>query len=204
MIEVLGRRKEIEDYLTKLEVTRAKEDEVVVSVPQPRKSVTLAPDSLGTTNFKAPVIEPVKDTAPKLVIAAPTLPSPYLINPSEPFMVAIVLERIDPAYVNEVLYSFNNSSRKNFNNQPVEVTKKKLRDNLWIVMLRSAEFKNAETALNYINYIKPLAVKEIISWLEATKYSYIILNETNLNLLVQDPNMPLYQKVLKETFPGKF
>ena len=204
MIEVLGRRKEIEDYLTKLEVTRAKEDEVVVSVPEPRKQVTLVPDSLSKTVIKAPVLKPFKDSAPALVIATPTQVSPYIIDPTEPYMVAIVLERIDPAYVNEVLYGFNNSSRKNFNNQPVEVAKKKLRDNLWVVTLKSAEFKNAEAAINYINYIKPIAQKEIISWLDAGKYSYIIISEPTMQLLEQDPNIPLYQKVLKETFPGKF
>jgi hypothetical protein len=71
-------------------------------------------------------------------------------------------------------------------------------------MLRSAEFKNAETAVDYINYIKPIAQKELISWLDASKYSYIILSEMNYELLQQDPNMPLYLKVLRETFPGKF
>jgi hypothetical protein len=39
MIDVLGRRKEIEEiYLTKLEITRAKEDETVISLPKPRHS----------------------------------------------------------------------------------------------------------------------------------------------------------------------
>ncbi|CAN5446686.1 hypothetical protein BH10BAC3_BH10BAC3_27180 [soil metagenome] len=204
MIEVLGRRKEIEDYLTKLEVTRAKEDEVVVSRPEPRKDIVMTPDSLKRANITAPVIKPTKDSSTILITAVATQPSPYIINGAEPFMVALVMEKVDPAYVNEALYSLNNSSRKNFNGQPVEATKKKLRDNLWIIMLRSPEFKNAEAAVNYINYLKPVAQKEIISWLDTSKYSYIILNEANLSLLSQDPNMPLYQKVLKETFPGKF
>ncbi|MES2649459.1 MAG: hypothetical protein V4717_21455 [Bacteroidota bacterium] len=204
LVEVLGRRKEIEAYLTKLEVTRAKEDEVVISRPEPRKDIVMTPDSLKTTTIAAPVLTPTKDSSRILVAAVPTKASPYIINPADPTMVAILLEKIDPAYVNEVLYSFANSSRKNFNGQPVEATKKKLRENLWIVMLRSPEFKNAESAFAYINYIKPVAQKEIISWLEASKYSYIMLSEANLALLQQDPNMPLYLEILRQTFPGKF
>ena len=63
-------------------------------------------------------------------------------------------------------------------------------------MLRSAEFKNAETAVDYINYIKPLAQKEIISWLDASKYSYTILSEANLNLLKQAIDLALLQQNL--------
>lgn len=204
MIDVLGRRKEIEAYLTKLEITRAKEDEVVTAIPQPRRQATLTPDTLQRTIVQAPEIKLVKDTAPKLVVATPTQSSPYLIDPSSPFMVAIVLEKIDPAYVNEVFYGFNNSSRKNFNNQPVDAAKKKLKENLWVVTLRSPSFTNAQSAIDYIQYVKPVAQKEIIPWLDANKYAYIIISENNMSLLEQDPNMALYQKVLKETLPGKF
>jgi tetratricopeptide (TPR) repeat protein len=204
MIDVLGRRKEIEEYLTKLEITRAKEDETVISLPKPRQQQLAPPDSLKKTDLKATTITPIKDTTSKLVTGVVTQPSPYTINPSEPVMVAMLLEKVDPAYVNEVLYAFTNSGRKNFHGQMVEASKKKLKENLWLVMLRSAEFKNAETAVDYISYIKPIAQKELISWLDASKYSYIILSEQNYDLLQQDPNMPLYLKVLRETFPGKF
>jgi hypothetical protein len=204
MIDVLGRRKEIEEYLTKLEITRAKEDETVISLPKPRQQQLAAPDSLKNSNIKATTITPIIDTTPKLKTGVVTQPSPYTINPAEPVMVAMLFEKVDPAYVNEVLYAFTNTGRKNFHGQMVEASKKKLKDNLWLVMLRSAEFKNAETAVDYINFIKPIAQKELISWLDASKYSYIILSENNLQLLQQDPNMPLYLKVLRETFPGKF
>ncbi len=207
MIEVLGRRKEIEDYLTKLEVTRAKEDETVVSLPEPRKSTTTVQpkDSAANKIIQPPVTVPAIDSSSKkLVTAVPTQVSPYIIDPAEPCTVAIVLEKIDPAYVNEVLYSFNSSSRKNFNGQPVTASKKKLKDGLWLLLLQSPEFKNAAAGVDYISYIKPIAEKEIISWLDASKYSYSIISATNMTLLEQDPNIGLYQKVLKETFPGKF
>lgn len=205
MIDVVSRRKEIENYLTKLEITRAKEDETVVSLPKLRQQPLQAPDSFKTvTNVKPTIIVPTKDTTTKLVTGVVTKPSPYKINPAEPCMVAMLLEKVDPAYVNEILYAFSNSTRKNFHGQQVDVAKKKLKDNLWLVTLQSTEFKNAEAGVEYITYIKPIAQKELISWLDASKYSYIILSEANYSLLQQDPNMPLYLQVLKQTFPGKF
>jgi hypothetical protein len=48
----------------------------------------------------------------------------------------------------------------------VEASKRKLKDNLWLVMLRSSEFKMQEMALDYISFIKPIAQKELISWLD--------------------------------------
>jgi tetratricopeptide (TPR) repeat protein len=206
MIEVLGRRKEIEEYLTKLEITRAKEDEAaVIPVVRPKQqAIVTIPDSLRpkTDNIKPSVV--TKDTASKLIAVAPSQVSPYIINPAEPCLVAMVLEKVDPAYVNEAWYALNASSRKNFNGQQVDVVKKKLKDNLWLITFSSAEFKNAETGVGFISYLKPIVQKELLTWLDASKYSYIILSEANYNLLQQEPNMVLYQKVLRETFPGKF
>lgn len=204
MSEVLGRRKEIEAYLTRLEITRAREDEVVTTIARPVVSPATNPVPMNTAAVKTTGIQPVKDSAAGLVTAIPTQVSPYVINPLEPCMVAIVLEKVDPAYVNEVLYALSHSNQKNFNGQSFEASKLKLKENLWLVTLRSASITNAESAVNYISYIKPLAQKNIISWLEPSKYQFILLSENNLNLLQQDPNLSLYQKVLRETFPGKF
>jgi tetratricopeptide (TPR) repeat protein len=224
MIEVLGRRKEIEDYLTKLQITRAEEDNTAPFIPSPLNNVLYPTsdkkmdsafktielpvankknDSSKTADISVPTI-PADSTGKILVTNTPKTVSPYTIHAAEPGMVAIVLEKVDPAYVNEVMYSFNSSSRRHFNGIQVDASKKKLKDNLWVVMLKSEEFKNVQAMVDYINYIKPVAQKDIISWLDSSKYYYTVISEENLNLLQLDPNIGLYQQVLKETFPGKF
>jgi outer membrane protein assembly factor BamD (BamD/ComL family) len=150
IIEVLGKRKEIEEYLTKLEVTRAKEDEVVVIREPVRVRPANIPASDSVLRPTQVVTMPKTDTVAAVITATPTQVSPYLINPNEPAIVALVLEKVDPAYVNEVLYSFNSSSRKNFNGNAVEASKLKLRDGLWLLLLKSASLKDAVSSLEYI------------------------------------------------------
>jgi len=129
---------------------------------------------------------------------------PYTIRAAEAQMVAIVLENIDPAYVNEVTYSISNSPLRNSATASVVVEKKKLRDKLWLVLLRSPSFVSATDAYAYIEYLKPVAQKNILSWLDAAKYRYILLSEENLNKLLEDPTLDVYESILKKTYPGKF
>jgi hypothetical protein len=216
MIEVLGRRSEIEAYLNNLQVTRAKEDEVVRSAPParpatPAQQPNAAQQAAATAQAAAKLPDvAAKDTAtnkvmpPAAVPGAPMVVSPYIFPPNQEYYVALVMEKIDPAYVNEANYSFANSPRKNFNGQPVEPTKLKVKDGLWLLLLKSPAFKSDSEALAYINYIKPVASKEILTWLDAARYSYIIINESSLQALQQDSNLELYKKALQQQYPGQF
>ncbi|MCA0381768.1 MAG: hypothetical protein LCH58_06385 [Bacteroidetes bacterium] len=206
--EVLPRRKEIEDYLSKLEVTRATEERMVVPVtthatkPGPVTTQTQKP-SQPVAPTVAP--KPVKDTvSTQLVETKVEKPSRFNLLPNASQNVAIVLENIDPAYVNEVLYSINSSPRKNSPVATVTAEKKKLKDNLFLVILRSPAFTDASAAYTYIDYFKPVASKQVLTWLDAAKYRFIIINDASIEALAQDPNMAEYEQLLKQSFPGKF
>jgi tetratricopeptide (TPR) repeat protein len=137
-------------------------------------------------------------------VGKPTTPSPYKINANEKQVVAIVLERIDPAYVNEVAYSLTHSSFKNIDDNEVEVVKKKIRDNLWLVELRSNGFKNMQAAYEYIKYIKPITKNELVTWLDESKYYFVTISEESLKEIEKSGDVKLYYKVLQEAVPGKF
>jgi tetratricopeptide (TPR) repeat protein len=139
-----------------------------------------------------------------VTVGKPTTPSPYKINANEKQVVAIVLERIDPAYVNEVAYSLTHSSFKNIDNNEVEVIKKKIRDNLWLVELRSDGFKNMQAAYEYIKYIKPITKDELVTWLDESKYYFLTISEESLKEIEKSGDVKLYYKVLQEAVPGKF
>ncbi|MDA3615210.1 type IX secretion system periplasmic lipoprotein PorW/SprE [Polluticaenibacter yanchengensis] len=129
--------------------------------------------------------------------------SPYKFSMNDGGYVAIVLEKIDPAYVNEVFYAFGNY-KNGYKGTKINSVKKRLKDNLWLVLLQNPNFQNVQGQLDFIETMKPLAQSEIINWLEPSKYKFIILNQANLDLLSSDPNIEQYLKALNEVLPGKF
>ncbi|TAD82595.1 MAG: hypothetical protein EAY75_16200 [Bacteroidetes bacterium] len=147
-----------------------------------------------------------KKTDPKspAVFVVNNIASPFLIEPNKPHQVALVLEKIDPAYVNEVAYAFNNNPMRHKGDTLVQAQKIKLSDNLWLVTLQSSKFSTAQDAIDYMDHVKPLAKSNIISWLDETKYQYIIVSPRNLALLKQPEDLTLYRKVLAAVLPGKF
>ena len=55
----------------------------------------------------------------------------------------------------------------------------------------------------YRDRIKKDAASEI-SWLPADKYSFIIMSNTNLQLLKENKKLKDYLNLLNEKYPGKF
>jgi hypothetical protein len=130
--------------------------------------------------------------------------SPYMVEPAAPHMVAIVLEKIDPAYVNEVAYAFNSNPMRHKGDTLVQSQKIKLSETLWLVTLQSSNFNTAQDAIDYMEYIKPIAKSSIISWLDESKYQYMIVSARNLALIKQPDDLSLYRKVLAASLPEKF
>ncbi len=139
-----------------------------------------------------------------VTVGKPSTPSPYNIVANERQVVAIVLEKIDPAYVNEVSYSFSHTEKLNRDGDEVIVTKKKIKDGLWLVELSSPSFNNMQSAYEYIKYISPITQSELITWLDSNKYYFISISENNLLEMEKRQEAQLYRKVLQEAVPGKF
>lgn len=208
--EVLPRRKEIEEYLTQLEVTRAEDDDKYMvtvnnATPTPKQQTLVQQPVATPTLANIPIRKPMDSLPKQLEVVAPTAKSPYEIKPASPQMVALVLENMDPAYVNEVQYSVSNSPLRNSPTvNGVTAEKKKLREKLWLLLLRSPMLTDATAAYNYIEYLKQTAPKSMLSWLDTSKYRFILISEDILAQLQQAPQLELYEEVLKQTFPGKF
>jgi hypothetical protein len=137
-------------------------------------------------------------------VGTPSTPSTFVIKANEPQVVAIVLERIDPAYVNEISYTLTNSPALNHEEDQITVAKKKIRDNLWLVELSSPKFTTMQKAYDYIKYLKPQLQNNLATWLDASKYSFISISEANLREIEKTQEASLYLKVLREAIPGKF
>ncbi len=207
MIDVLGRRKQIEDYLTNLDIQRNENDRVErVVMTEPDKKTTTKPVEQKETITNKPVAvenkQPIKidsiDTKPAIVTSA----GRFSFAPAESHYTAIVLDQVDGMYVNEVKNAFNKYNLEKFYRQVIKVSSQPLDDRYTMVLL--GPFKNAGEAMDYIDKARPAAAGNILPWLGAEKYSFLIINNTNLELLKQSKDLPGYKKMLTETLPGKF
>lgn len=204
LIEVLGRRKEIETYLTNLEVTRATEDKVIVGDEtvqpveknKPIQQVAVAPvKPIAATSIKP-------QTPDSLVKVLPQFKSgSFVLEPEKPHFVLMILDKVDPVYVNEAKNAMDRYNRGNYNFRNVTVKKDALDADKSLLVF--ASFTNAEEAIAYYDKVKRAAPSEI-SWLQPSKYSFLIISEANLEVLKGNKDIPAYKNLLNSNFGNKF
>jgi len=272
LLDVLNRRREIEDYLTRLEVRRAKDDDsIVVDNTKPAPAPDNRPrlvrndsnmlvrnkpdagkpgagidkvkadsagmnkivmdssrmsqlrqlqDSLKTAAVKASndsaqaaairrktdslnaVMARIKDSADRLAANLRSLNSVFSLTPDKPHSVAIVLNKVDPVYVNETKNAFSRYNTEEYYSQQLTTNSSDLSDSLKMVVI--GNFGNANDALDYLQKAKALAPRQIVPWLPAGKYSFLIISGPNLDLLLNNKDLSAYRKFLQAAYPGKF
>ncbi len=218
MIDVLKRRKEIEAYLTNLQITRAEEentiivaDDKAVIIPQAPPVVT-SPAVIQKPAVTPPVViqKPVVVTTPAVVPAvkdSTIKAAPYLsgngftIKPDSPHNVIMILEKVDGVYVTEARNAFNRYNKQNYSGQLIDITKDIFDGERNTLVISS--FTDGATALQYYDRIKRDAPREV-SWLPANKYSFVIISNENLLVLKSNKNITSYRELLNKQYPGKF
>lgn len=204
MIDILKRRTAIESYLTNLEITRAKDDDVVAAPKEKlvRNDSNLIVSPKLFDSSKAVIPPPViagKDSVKK---AAPVLVNgPYTFKPATPQNVIMVLDKVDGTYINESKNAFTRFVGENFRGQTIAVTKTAVDKDIALLVFSS--FENADAALQFLNKVKKAAPDEV-SWLPAAKYSFLIISDDNLQLLQLNKNLKEYKDLLNKQYPGKF
>lgn len=201
MIDVLRRRKEIETYLTNLQVTRNVDDNAYY-VDQDALKVTntvktITKDSV-VKNVVTPVITlPVKrDTVPVIAVKQ------FRFIPDSAHYVVLLLDKVDPVYVSEARNAFNRYNREKFYAQKIDIGIQKLDDRYNLMLV--GPFPRAFEAMDYIDKTKPITGTRIIPWLTGEKYSYMIISGANLSLLQENKDLESYKKMLKQALPDKF
>ncbi|HEY6901850.1 MAG TPA: tetratricopeptide repeat protein, partial [Puia sp.] len=290
MLDVLNRRKQIEDYLTQLQVTRATDDDsIVVDNTKPaaandkprlvrndsnllvkedtsqlrRAHLPTAPgaqgqkpdnaqpgitvgklqvdtagmrkismdanqliqlrrlqDSLQAAMFKAQadsaqaalirhktdsinaVMQKLREDTAQLAAKLRTLNSVFSLSPDKPHSVLILLDKVDPVYVNEARNAFSRFNTEEYFSQQLTTDNAALSDTLKLVVI--GNFGNAGDALDYLQKAKALAPRQIVPWLPANKYSFLIISAPNYDLLLNNKDLPAYRKFLSAAYPGKF
>jgi tetratricopeptide (TPR) repeat protein len=204
LMDVLKRRSEIENYLTSLQITRAKEDDPikvddnVTPVTRPVQGPVVIRPKDSAAIVTPPVQPVVKDTVKKV---APLVSGPFRLDIAAPHYVLMILDKVDPVYVNEAKNAFVRYSRESYNAEPLEVNKDTLDKERNLLVF--VKFPGADAALQYYEKLKRAAPSEV-SWLPAAKYSFIIISEDNLQRLKMNKDIINYRKLLNTQYPGKF
>ena len=201
MIEVLNRRAEIETYLNNLQITRAEEDEKIIMADD--KPVEAAKQVVPKPVTRT--IEPARTNIPIQKDAAVQLPPSmisgvYKWQAGKPHQVIMILDKVDGVYVNEAKNAFGRFNREK-NLTKVVISKDALDAQKSLLVFTS--FENAEEAVLYYDKIKKAAPAEI-SWLQPSKYSFLVISEENLQLLKTNKDIEVYKVLLNNQYPGKF
>lgn len=245
LVDVLARRKEIEEYLTNLQIERPTEDSsdiVIANLPQLATPVpqqdsatvgtvqpvqNILPDSViaaaqakeklrldslsrlqqaqgadRTTPQQAPppIVRQNQTNPPVGVDSARGVSKYYILDTAASHMVALVLDKVDQVYVTEARNAFNRYNREN--NKTMTISFVNLTDDLRLMLIDG--FSNAATALDYMDKAKKAAPSDVIPWMPANKYSFIIISHNNLPVLTNAKDIAPYRTFLGQSFPGRF
>ena len=204
MIDVLKRRKEIEAYLSNLNIERPEElvsrnvdlnstSTTKIDLPKVKTSNPLV------IQKKDPVlVEPVKN---KPII--PITDSSYQFNASDSQYIVLVLNKVDGIFINEAKNAFNRFNQERFYGQKIPLTILPISDSIHFLLI-GAPFGNASAAISYLDQAKPLTNSRIVPWLTADKYNYSIISISNLGILQKRRNYNTYSTFVHQLFPDKF
>ncbi len=204
LLQVLGRRAQIEEELRNMVVTRASDSTAGKTINPPVANNPLT-DTAGkktnplvTTNPPIPALPDTATKKPPVI----TNNTAFTNSPNEPHYVMLILNKVDPVFSNEAKNAFNRYNRETYYNKTYSLDLFELdADNR---LLLTAPFTNAADAIAYIDKAKPKTASEIIPWLKGGKYSYAILTNANFDLLKGNKNIEAYKTFLNQYFPGKF
>ncbi|HUS01147.1 MAG TPA: tetratricopeptide repeat protein, partial [Chitinophagaceae bacterium] len=202
MIDVLKRRKQIEGYLTNLNIKRVDDDRTIVVSDEPAEKKPVTTQNNIPEQPKTVVPEQKKvDVVPKSITPPPATNGTFTLIPEEAQNVIMVLDKVDPVYIGEARNAFNRYNRQNFSGQGIGITRDTLDKDRSILIF--TKFPNADAAIIYADRLKKNAPSEI-SWLPANKYSFLIISDANLQVLKANKDLPGYLKLLNSKYPGKF
>ena len=202
-IDVLKRRKSIENYLTNLTIERAKEDDELRVFDDTKIEKKVQQKTVAPVTVKQKEIAKSDSITlnPELKMAAPIKNASFTFDMYSPQYVVMIMTKVDPVYVNEAKNAFTRYNREKFYSSQLELIKDTL--DIDRNLLVFSQFESADIAMKFVDKIRRDAPSEI-SWLPANKYSFYIISKDNLELLKDGKKLEDYISLLNEKYPGKF
>ncbi len=205
MLNVLGRRQQIEDELSRLNVQRVEEEKpkVIIDTAVATDTVAFTPlpqkdkpkEAIKTIDEK-PVVKTTDTIANRPIITA------YTFKPDDKYYAVVILSKVDMVWINETKNAFNIYNRGKYYNKQFEYTITPINSEYKVLLI--GNFDNAQAAAEYVQTVKPVSNSQIIPWLAADKYSFTIISAANLELLKTQQDIGLYKQFIEKNLPGKF
>lgn len=202
MMDVLRRRAQIEEELRNLIVTRATDSTAGRTITP--IVVKTKPDTAGSIPPVTTVVTPPKPGTDTTAVK-PVLPksnSVFAHSPNEAHYVVVLLNKVDPVFVNEAKNAFARYNKDTYYNKTYSVDLYQLDTDNRLLLI--APFANAQDAIRYMDAAKPKTPSEILPWLRGGKYSFLIMTDGNFDLLKSNPDTEAYKNFLNLYWPGKF
>lgn len=205
LLDVLSRRAQIEEELRNLVVTRATDSTTGRFYTPPPVVKKPVADTLNKT-VTNPVVTNTNPTRP-VVDSAATRPvvknnTMFTHAAGDPHYVVLVLNKVDPVFVNEARNAFSRYNKDTYYNKNFSLDLFPLDNDNKLLMI--APFATAQDAMTYIDKAQPRTQDEILPWLKGGKYSYLIMTDANFNLLKENKDLDTYRKFLNQYYPGRF
>lgn len=203
LIDVLSRREQIETELRNLVITRNQGDTSATKSPTYFVQNTNPVLKDSTKTIAQPVAATNKPPADSLTKKPDQkINSPYTFSAGDQHYVVLVLNKVDPVFINEAKNAFARYNRERFYNKPMSADLADMNAENRLLLI--SPFKDAAEAIDYIDKTRPKTATEIIPWLRGGKYYFIILSDKNYDLLKVNQDLDNYKAFLNEHFPGKF
>lgn len=202
LIDVLGRRAQIEEELSRMVVTRAT-DSTAGRTVIPVVAVTRPKTDSSANKPPVTIVTPPKPPADSSgVKPQPKISSPYTYSPNEAHYVVVALNKVDPVFVNEAKNAFARYNRDTYYNKQFSTDLFQLDTDNRLLLI--APFASAEDAIKYVEAAKPKTPTEILPWLKGGKYSFLIMTDGNFDRLKSTLDLEAYKAFLNQYWPGKF
>jgi hypothetical protein len=207
VLRVLNERERIENYLRNLKVTRLPED----SIAQAANANAQPKEDSANAKAKAVTIDKITKDSSQVSIKKPDalqlkaqalFVSPFIWSPDKPQSVVLVMSKVDPVYVTESKNAFDRYNRENFYGKNYDISRESLSDTIKMMVIHG--FPNIVSAQAYLDKTGNAAPREIIPWLPAAKYFFILIDDQNLEILKANKDLLLYRKFLSVYAPDKF
>ena len=203
LMDVLSRRKEIEEEISKLNIERPKEeisiktDTVSIKKPElPKQEIQKEKIAQPVVNNQ-PVFKPTIDT-----IVLKTAPTPYIFKEDDKYYVMLLLNKLDLVWANEAKNAFNMYNRGNIYNKQFELNVTEISSEFKALLI--GNFDNAQAAADYVKKVKPLSANQILPWLKEDKYIFSVITPVNLEILKSQKDINLYRQFISKSIPGIF
>ncbi len=204
--EVLAKRKDIESYLTNLQIEPkafGTNTTTVVQTPQVQQK-PVAPSTtivrpVATDTLKK-VTNPVPTPPP--VVNKPILVGNYIFDTTKTYTVLVVYNKVDVMWMGEAKKAFERYNKEYHNAKALTVVNDVVSDTIRVTTI--ANFDNATKAYAYLSEIKTYARSEILNWLTTDKYSFSLISNENLDILRKVNNWKEYDLFIKKMMPNKF